>query len=213
MLRMALVILVASAGVAAADPASMWYPYVEVLEGPSEPVSIFVAPGGGGLPFDHAVPFGGGTVDATLVVRLWSDTPDWGDPIAHFPREDMWLESSLGGLVDCAAGTIADSDTDADGVTTWNEPLRAGGHMDYDAGDRLQIMVNGTYASGFGNGLGIRTNSADINGDLQVNLADIGLMSHDRVTAYHYRSDFVWDGVINLSDIGRMVQVLGQHCP
>jgi hypothetical protein len=213
MLRMVLLVLLLAAGSAAADPASMIDPYVEVLAGPSVPVSLFVAPGGLGLPFDEAVPYGGGRVDATLVVRLWTDAPGWGDPIAFFPREDLWLESYLHGLVPCAGGTIADSDTDAYGITSWSAPLQAGGMVDYDAGDRLLMMINGSVANGFADGLGMRINSADINGDLQVNLADVGLMSQDRVSAYRYRSDFVWDGVINLSDIGRMVQALGQECP
>ena len=56
-------------------------------------------------------------------------------------------------------------------------------------------------------------NSPDINGDLAVNLSDVVLFSQDRYGDYNYRSDFNFDGVVNLSDQIILVGALGVGCP
>jgi hypothetical protein len=61
--------------------------------------------------------------------------------------------------------------------------------------------------------LDIAINSPDINGDLQVNLSDVVAFTQDYFGAYNYRSDFFWDGVLNLSDVARMAQGMGAICP
>ena len=84
----------------------------------SEPVTLLVAPDGSGAPFTRARRAGGSIVDATIELTL---THPCG-PFANFPREDLWLEVAGSGLVACAGGTIADTDTDAEGRTRWTLP-------------------------------------------------------------------------------------------
>jgi hypothetical protein len=62
-------------------------------------------------------------------------------------------------------------------------------------------------------GLDIQFNSADINGDLVVNLVDLGTFSADFNGPYHYRSDFFWDGILNLVDLGQFAPAFGAICP
>ncbi|MBE0564321.1 MAG: hypothetical protein IH621_00020 [Krumholzibacteria bacterium] len=212
-----LLVLLAALGDAPAaaldDTAVVPYlPWVEVVRAPAQPASLFCTPAGGGSSFAAADAFGGGDVDAGLEIILYSDQPPWGTPIAHFPAQDIWLEASDGTLVACHEGTVADANTDTDGRTGWALPLRVGGALDRGTGARLLVVVNGD--SGWGQDeLLLGVNSADLDGDGQVNLTDAGLFSQDLFGAYAYRSDFVWDGVINISDAGRMSQALGQRCP
>lgn len=187
-------------------------PWMETVQSPGQPASLFSLPSGGGRPFAQALTQGGGTVDATLVMVLWSDQPGWGDPVPFFPAEDMWLATNDGLLAPCNGGTIADANTDATGRTVWAAPLAAGGRCDVGSGDRLLVMVNGEVAADL-TALGLRLNSADLNGDGLVNLADVGLFVSDLYGAYAYRSDFFWDGVVNISDAGFMSTGLGSQCP
>ena len=187
-------------------------PWMEILQSPAQPASLFSLPSGAGRAFAQAVAWGGERIDATLVTVLWSDQPGWGDPVPYFPAEDMWLTSANARLVPCNGGTIADADTDAAGRTTWAAPLQAGGQCDPDSGDRLLVVVNGDVAADL-TGLGLRVNSADLDGNGVVNLSDVGRFVSDLFGDYAYRSDFSWDGVINLADAGFMSQGLGAQCP
>ena len=57
-------------------------------------------------------------------------------------------------------------------------------------------------------------NSPDINGDLIVNLTDISLFAVDFFGAvYMYRSDFNYDGAINLTDLAMLAPTIGVPCP
>lgn len=133
---------------------------------------------------------------------------DWGfDPMVAFPAEDMWLESIDGGLVACGLGTCADTNTDATGETIWSAPLRAGWHSE----GNCQVVVNGSPLAGAG--LALKFNSPDLNGDLQVNLADISLFASDYFQAYNYRSDLYFDGNLNLLDFSVLIQGIGATCP
>jgi hypothetical protein len=58
----------------------------------------------------------------------------------------------------------------------------------------------------------LRFNSADINADGVINLSDVAIFAGDYFGAYHYRSDFWWDGNLNLSDIAKMVPAFGINC-
>ncbi len=58
----------------------------------------------------------------------------------------------------------------------------------------------------------IFANSPDINSDLSVNLIDLGLFTADFFGDYNFRSDFFWDGVLKLSDVGRFSAALGGEC-
>ena len=56
-------------------------------------------------------------------------------------------------------------------------------------------------------------NSPDITGDGQVSLHDLSQLATDFFGAYHFRSDLQRDGVINLSDVGRLAAGMGAQCP
>ena len=58
-----------------------------------------------------------------------------------------------------------------------------------------------------------RLNSADIDGNLAVDLTDIREFARDFYGTYAYRSDFVWDGMVNLSDLAALAPVFGAACP
>ncbi|MEZ4386502.1 MAG: hypothetical protein R3D98_02780 [Candidatus Krumholzibacteriia bacterium] len=164
--------------------------------------SVFNLPNGAGVALDQA--FGvGGTVDATITLTLIDTT---GDPIFGYPFEDLWLETSLGGLTFCDGGTAADASTDIDGMTTWSNPLAAGGNS---AGETTRVIVAGAPLAGAG--LSLTFNSADINGDLIVNLSDVATFTQALAT-YTYDADFNNDGIINLSDVARFTQGIGTSC-
>ena len=59
----------------------------------------------------------------------------------------------------------------------------------------------------------IVANSPDINADLTVNLIDLSLFSSDYFGSYSFRSDFFWDGEINLIDLASMALFFGDTCP
>ena len=61
--------------------------------------------------------------------------------------------------------------------------------------------------------IAMRFNSPDINADLEVNLIDVVLFTWDFFGEYHYRSDFVWDGEINLLDLAVMARSQGVRNP
>ena len=117
------------------------------------------------------------------------------------------IEAADGGLVYCQQGTCADGPTDDTGTTTWVQPPLGGGSS--QAG--TVVYVSGSPLTW--NILDLHFNSADLNGDLAVNLTDIGMFASDFFTYYHYRSDFHHDGVINISDLGLLAQSMQAQCP
>jgi hypothetical protein len=198
--------LLALAGVALAQSgipdltnSEIWMAY----DGPGTP-SLMVIPNGSGLPFTEARLEDGTVVDATVFLKLM----DWGDyPIYMFPLEDMWLESLDGGMHSCNGGTTADVHTDEEGITYWAQPLRAGGFSQAPMG----VFVNGDNLSL--EGLPLSINSPDITGDGNVTLHDVSAFAQDLYGTYDFRSDLHRDGVINLSDVGRLVFGLQAACP
>lgn len=176
------------------------------------PVSVVVTPNGAGHTLGQAYLFGGITEDATITLVLL-DTQ--GDPIAGYPRDDLWLETSMGGLFGCNPGTIADADTDANGETTFSGTIYAGGYTDRGAGELTQVIVSGQAL--VAPGLDIQFNSPDMDGDGIFNLADVPIAAETYFSGYHYRLDFYWDGVINLSDVVIFAQLVstayGTGCP
>ena len=108
-------------------------------------VSLFNLPDGSGFPFTQAQLPDGSFVDATLRVQLLDYN---GTVIAYFPAEDMWLESLDAGMIPCVGGTIANSNTDADGWTVWASPLGAGGASSADC----RLLVSGdSFIEGWNN--------------------------------------------------------------
>lgn len=170
-----------------------------------ETLTLMVRPDGGGRSFDEAFLPWGETADATITLELRN--ANW-DPIPNFPREDMWLVSYDDGLVSCVGGTIADADTDAFGITHWQNPLFGGGYSEA----LTIVLVNGAPPEST-NGVHLSYNSPDINGDLVVNLTDVALFAVDFFGAYNFRSDLFRDGIINLQDLGTFAQAYGTVCP
>ena len=180
--------------------------YGMAYQGP-ETLTLFVVPDGSGNSFDQAsLPYGG-QADATITLLLMDPM---NDPIAHFPFEDMWLESRDAGLVPCRGGTTADANTDAAGITTWATPLHAGGHNQ----SLMDVIVNGSTLDQAAP-LALSFNSPDINGDLIVNLTDLQIFAEDFYNLFNasFRSDFHRDGVVNLSDLPPMAEAIGAACP
>jgi len=170
--------------------------------------SVWCLPDGNGVGFDEAFAFGGAYVDATITLTL-VDTN--GAPIFLYPFEDLWLQTSGGGLTYCPGGTVADGSTDINGQTTWTNPINGGG---YSLGETVQVYVAGSPLAG--PGLNITFNSADINGDLFVNQSDAVYFTqalNDNFANHpKYASDFNNDDDITLSDVVRMTAGLGTHC-
>jgi hypothetical protein len=168
----------------------------------AEGASLYVVPNGSGLEFTQAYAPGGAFVDATINVTL-IDTE--GDFIFLYPAEDLWLETSGGGLVACDGGTTADGATDINGETQFQNALAAGGNS---FGEVTQVMVAG---AALGATVNLLYNSADINGDLLVNLSDVTAFTQ-MLNAYNWEGDFNYDGIINLADVTRFTQAIGVSC-
>ncbi len=167
--------------------------------------SVFNLPNGQGDPMTAAKTSNGTVVNATITLTL---VDALGDPIPFYPSEDLWLETTGGSFAHCPNGTAANLSTDVNGVTTWANPLLAGGSS---FGQTVVVMVAGAALNQAG--LGIIFNSADIDGNLAVNLGDVTPFSSDFFGSYNYRSDFVRDGAINLGDVTQMARGNGAVCP
>jgi hypothetical protein len=175
-----------------------------------EELSLFCLPNGLGDTFDFAwsVPASPSTpvqADATITLTL---EDGGGFAIPNFPAEDLWLQwEDESALLKCTGGTIADFDTDALGQTTWNAALLVGGY----ANALLKVRVNGDPL--VGSDIALSVNSADIDADNDVDIADVGLFATDFSAGVQYRSDFVTDKVLNIADVGKLATGLGASCP
>jgi len=184
----------------------------------TEPVHVVVSPGGNGTPLTSAEFFGKVTTDATILVQLWyqddnPEDPQPPAPIPNYPNEDIWLE--IPGVFQCQGGAIADGPTDSEGWFTFSLPLAMGGWSE-PGGALPQIFVNGSALIDQDGQIISPTlvvNSPDINADLMVNLTDLALFAADFHGGYSFRSDFFWDGVIDLSDVVWMAVLMGDECP
>lgn len=176
---------------------------------PAEAVTVYCLPNGLGAEFTQAKVFGDGVTnyDATITLTLRDGN---GDVIPNFPAEDMWIDSSSATFFRCAQGTIADANTDAAGQTEWQNALFAGGYT-APGTDMVQVYINGGELNGAP--FDVQFNSADVTGDGNVTLADIGGFAQNYYGAYAYRADLVWDGNLTLADIGRLAQGNGTACP
>lgn len=172
-------------------------------------VSVYSLPNGNGKALTSAKAISSTTpVNATITLTLKDGN---GDPIFLYPSEDMWLETSLGGLVHCAGGTVASASTNALGVTTFVNAILGGKQSNRVSAEKTIVLISGTPLSG--SQLDILFNSPDIDGNLVVNLSDTVLYAQNATGAYHYRSDFFFDNAINLSDTVLYAQGIGAVCP
>jgi len=179
---------------------------------PGGTVSVETLPSGDGRPLNAARTSNGtagntAIVNATITLTVKDGN---GDPIYLYPSEDLWLQTTSGGLKLCPGGSVADFSTDINGQTTFSHAIYGGGHSE---GEQTVVVINGSAL--VGSNLNIQWNSPDISGDLKVDLTDTVTYASDALhpTPYHYRSDMLFDSQINLSDTVLYAQGIGKICP
>lgn len=173
-------------------------------------MSLFCLPSGAGKSFTEAFINGGTGPNYDCTITLVVNNAA-GDPIANWPFEDLWLETTGGGMMlPCPAGTTADFNTDADGITSWNAALLCAGSSE---GEDMQVMISGLPLEH--PGMPIVVNSADMNGDGAVALGDVALFAGIYLDPLNndYSADFFWDSAVNISDLVLFAQGYGGSCP
>lgn len=165
---------------------------------------LFNVPNGTGFAFTQAQTLEVGQVNATITLNLRGINDD---PIFSYPREDIWLEIDLDGMQHCPDGTIADSNTDANGETTWVNPLRAGG---WTEGPTVVMIAGSPLQSG---DLNLGHISPDLDGNGVVSLPDLSDFAIGYYEEYSFRIDYHYDGIINLADLSLFAQYYGAACP
>lgn len=187
---------------------------------PGELVHITATPAGNGMPLSAARQRDGGLVDATIRIQLWVQGGSLEDPqdpmtVADFPAEDIWLDGP--GLSVCWPGAIADANTDADGWFTFSRALPLGGCNGTDGTPPVvQVWISGDILREYHGAPiapAVLINSPDIDGDQVADLRDVVLFTSDFYGEYAVRSDFVWDGVLDLLDVVVLAASMGEQCP
>ena len=202
--RLFALVLLTVAATAAAQGIPDWTLSFAEMSADATGATVFTRLSGEGSPLTEAIAPGGAVVDATITVTLLDPI---GDPIVNYPAVDVWLETSGGGLAACLGGTWADHPTDAYGMTTFSHPLAAGGCT---AGETAEVYVAGAPLV-HGSNLPLEFRSPDLDGDLDVDLSDITAFTQ-MLGAYDTCGDFNIDGVIDLADITRTAQGIGDTC-
>lgn len=173
------------------------------LEGPEFP-TLMIIPDGMGPYFNQASLPDGTTADGTIHLVLLDAV---GQPVANYPKEDIWLGDPNGTLSGCGFfNLLPDEDTDSSGRTVWFQRPRGGGYTD----GSLQVYVSGSPL--VGPTLPLKFLSPDFNGDGRVNLGDAAQFAQDLFGDYHFRSDLHPDGILNLSDVAVLGQWYGRRC-
>jgi hypothetical protein len=133
--------------------------------------------------------------------------------IAGFPFQDVTLSSAIAGeLAICQGGASADANTDVNGQTTFSGNIAGGGSTE----GGLQVFLNEVPVTGNGGSvLAINANSPDINGDLTVDVVDVGFFAQGfgGDPALAFAVDLISDGNINIADVGQFAVGLGTVCP
>jgi hypothetical protein len=159
-------------------------------------------------------------IDATITAVIVDSIVPY-DPIFQYPFEDMWLETSMGGLLLCNGGSVADASTDVNGETTFSGALFAGGGSSYDllTNEQTIVIVDGDPITSAGSALDIIFNTADLNGDLIVGVQDTTLFKPAYISGtgsppvYDYAIDYYFDKQITLSDLVLFAGVANSTCP
>jgi hypothetical protein len=166
--------------------------------------TLLVVPDGSGPGFPGARTVGGQPYDARVVVTVL----DGGAyPVVPLPYEAMDLRWATGNVANCWGAMHPDRWTDLSGETVWTRPPHAGGH-----GESLCVMFVCYGPLQSSSGVWLKVNSPDLDGNLSVDLADIGLFASDYYGAYAFRSDLSYDGAINLAEIAVLAQRQGAGC-
>ena len=151
---------------------------------------------------------GGGEVEADLRFRVVDFS---GQPVADMPMPNAaWFMSSGPGALcpDPFAGLASDTD----GWVTLR--FSGGGQRGPGVAGPFVLIVDACPTLELVLPENVWFNSPDLTGDLRVDLSDTPLFAADFFAASAaYRSDFNWDGQVNLSDLVVMAEALGAHCP
>jgi hypothetical protein len=177
----------------------------------TEEISLFILPDGSGQGFTQAMAFGGQITDASITLLM---TEFNGTPVPYFPGQDIWLDAESTTDSHCPdyAQFSPDGNTDINGQTSFTASLTGSGWSEgpvwvYHEGARSAHPTAGEHPP-----VQLRFNSADIDGDGNINLTDVAAFSTDFFGSYHYRSDFHWDGQLNLADVAKMASGFGHDC-
>jgi len=187
-------------------------PFVDTITvATTEEVSLFILPDAAGSPLAFAQTFGGIATDARLTVRVVGAD---GAPIPYFPLGDLWLDSETTTQYSCVPrGFVGDGNSNSNGEVAFANPLAGGGWSE----GPIWLYIYGAKALDLKlvevPPVAIRFNSADLNADGVVDLTDVSLFASDFYGPYIYRSDFHWDGAVNLSDVTKLATSLGSSCP
>lgn len=188
--------LMLAATVAVADIPSLEFSTATIDAGAQGGV-LYNRINGAGYAFTQAHLPGGAVVNGTITLHLVNYL---GQPLPNHAAEDFWLTSASTGLVFPALGTIADAPTNASGITVWQQPLNAGG---CSLSSGVVVRVEGDPLNQ--PAINFHFISADINGDLLVNLSDLALFSGSFGT-YNGCADLFYDGAMNLTDLALFSQ-------
>ena len=170
-------------------------------------VSVFVLPNANGDAINAAQAAADpNPVDATVTVTLLDGNLD---AVVAYPYEDITMSTTLGGLVGCTGGTVADFATNAYGETTFSTAFNAGGFS--ASGEMAVVLIDNLPL--VGSNLNILFNSADLDASGLVDLSDTVTFSSAFQGAYDYMVDYYFDGILNLSDLVFFTLGLGTSCP
>lgn len=201
---MILIILIVSAA-GFVNEVNACVPVVEMIQDyrwePPGPISVCVLPDGVARTFT----FPGHEVNAVLHFRVedWENTP----PHPAVPVE--WLD---GGPESVCLPYEVEIPSDSEGWVTWVPDLQGGGHRGPDEAVNLSLWIPVCPNQLLEPSEGVYFNSPDISGDLKVDLVDVQLFAGDLFGEYDFRSDFNWDGTLNLIDVQIMAQAMGSTC-
>ena len=206
---MALIIVAGTSTFRTADAGLAYVGQITVIN--TEEISLFILPDGSGQQLTQAMVFGGQITDASITLLL---TGFDGSPVAYFPREDIWLDAESMTDSHCPdyVHFSPDGNTDINGLTSFAASFDGGGWSEGPAWVYLQGIRSAHPTAGEHPPVQLRFNSADIDGDGYINLTDVTVFSTDFYDTYHYRSDFHWDGLLDLADVAKMASGLGHDC-
>jgi hypothetical protein len=175
-------------------------PLIEECSAVALPGTNFMMPSGAGERLDGA----DGSGDMTIRVEMVCPS----GPCILLPFQDIYIEGPAeSNLAFCSLGNASSAYTNGQGLTAFTTALRGGGWAE----GGVQVFFAG-YSLPGSPLEDFRINSPDISGDLVVDLVDVGTFAQDFSSGYHFRSDFVADGVLNLADVGRLAVALGDNC-
>jgi len=101
-----------------------------------------------------------------------------GLPCVGYPKENIWVSSIVPDELElCPGANMADTDTDANGVTTISGTIVGGGYTQ----NGLYVHIDGEPISG--SPLSINVNSVDITGDLYIDLCEMIILNEDYGTS------------------------------